>query len=219
MDKLLRHRWAKPVVFLLCLAPLFWLVGRALTDGLGANPIEALIRFIGDWALRFLLIALAVTPLRQILGWPGLARFRRMLGLFAFFYVMVHLTTYVGVDQFFDWSAIGREIVKRRYITIGMAAVVLLVPLAVTSTDAMVRRLGGRRWRTLHKLVYIIGPLGVVHHWMMVKKDLTEPMIHAAILIALLGWRVLAARKAARHTVRTTAKQDSACAAPSQSSS
>ena len=221
MDKLLRRRWAKPVVFLLCLLPLIWLAGRAATDGLGANPIEALIRFLGDWALRFLLIALAVTPLRQILGWPGLARFRRMLGLFAFFYVVVHLSAYVGVDQFFDWPAIGRDIVKRLYITVGMAAVLLLLPLAITSTDGMVRRLGGRRWRGLHRLVYIIAPLGVAHHWMMVKKDLTEPMIHAAILALLLGWRMLAARKAVRHNARTaaTAKQDTACVARSPSSS
>ncbi|TAN74092.1 MAG: sulfoxide reductase heme-binding subunit YedZ [Magnetospirillum sp.] len=219
MEHLLRQRWAKPVVFALCLLPLVWLAGRAVTDGLGANPIEALVRFLGDWALRFLLIALAVTPLRQILGWPGLARFRRMLGLFAFFYVAVHLTAYVGVDQFFDWSAIGRDIVKRRYITIGMAAVLLLLPLAITSTDAMIRRLGGRRWRKLHRLVYVIVPLGVVHHWMMVKKDLTEPMIHAAILAALLGWRVLAVRRAARHNARTTAKSESVCAAQSRSSS
>ncbi len=220
MDKLLRQRWAKPVVFALCLLPLAWLAGRALTDGLGANPIEAAVRFLGDWALRFLLIALAVTPVRQIFGWPGLARFRRMLGLFAFFYVVVHLSSYIGLDQFFDWPSIGREIVKRRYITIGMAAVVLLLPLAVTSTNAMVRRLGGRRWRNLHRLVYLIGPLGVTHHWMMVKKDLTEPMIHAAILAALLGWRVLAARKAARHNGGTTAaKPESACAAQSRSSS
>ena len=201
MDRLLRHRWAKPAVFVLCLGPLIWLGGRALTDGLGANPIEATVRFLGDWALRFLLIALAVTPVRRIAGWPGLARFRRMLGLFAFFYVVVHLSSYIGLDQFFDWPAIGREIVKRRYITIGMAAAVLLLPLAITSTDAMIRRLGGQRWRKLHQLVYLIGPLGVTHHWMMVKKDLTEPMIHAVILALLLGWRVLAARKAARAMV------------------
>ncbi len=195
----MRPTWLKPLVFVVCLLPLAWLAGKALTIGLGANPIEAVIRFLGDWALRFLLIGLAVTPLRQWTGWNRLGGLRRMLGLFAAFYVILHLLSYVGLDQFFDWSAIGREIVKRRYITIGMVAALLLVPLAVTSTDAMLRRLGGRRWRRLHRLVYVIGPLGVAHHWMMVKKDLTEPMIHAAILGALLGWRVVAVLRAKAH--------------------
>ena len=203
--------WLKPLVFILCLLPLAWLGGRLVLDQLGANPIEALVRGLGDWALRFLLIALAVTPLRQITGWNWLGGLRRMLGLFAFFYVVMHFASFIGLDQFFDWPAIGREIVKRRYITIGMAAVLLLIPLAVTSTDAMVRRLGGLRWRKLHRLVYVIAPLGVTHHWMMVKKDLTEPMIHAAILALLLGWRVVAARRAARHNARTTAKRETAC--------
>ncbi|MDO8607986.1 MAG: protein-methionine-sulfoxide reductase heme-binding subunit MsrQ [Phaeospirillum sp.] len=211
----MRRIWLKPLVFALCLVPLVWLAGRAAIDGLGANPIEALVRFLGDWALRFLLIALAVTPLRRITGWSWLGGLRRMLGLFAFFYVVLHLSSYIGLDQFFDWPAIGREIVKRRYITIGMAAVLLLLPLALTSTDSMVRRLGGRRWRKLHRLVYLIAPLGVAHHWMMVKKDLTEPMIHAAILALLLGWRVLAARRAARHTGPGNVKQESGCAAHS----
>ena len=206
-----KKSWLKPLVFVVCLLPLAWLGGRLVLGELGANPIEALIRGLGDWALRFLLIALAVTPLRKITGWNWLGGLRRMLGLFAFFYVVMHFASFIGLDQFFDWPAIGREIVKRRYITIGMAAVLLLIPLAVTSTDAMVRRLGGARWRKLHRLVYVIAPLGVTHHWMMVKKDLTEPMIHAAILALLLGWRVVAARKAARHNARTTAKQETAC--------
>ena len=207
----MRKSWLKPLVFVVCLLPLVWLAARLVLGDLGANPIEALVRGLGDWALRFLLIALAVTPLRQITGWIWLGRLRRMLGLFAFFYVVMHFASFIGLDQFFDWPAIGREIVKRRYITIGMAAVLLLIPLALTSTDAMVRRLGGARWRKLHRLVYVIAPLGVTHHWMMVKKDLTEPMIHAAILAVLLGWRVLAARKAARHNARSTAKQETAC--------
>jgi sulfoxide reductase heme-binding subunit YedZ len=209
----MRKPWLKPLVFVVCLLPLVWLGGRLVLDQLGANPIEALVRGLGDWALRFLLIALAVTPLRQITGWNWLGALRRMLGLFAFFYVVMHFGSYIGLDQFFDWPAIGREIVKRRYITIGMAAVVLLIPLAVTSTNAMVRRLGGLRWRKLHRLVYVIAPLGVTHHWMMVKKDLTEPMIHAAILVLLLGWRVVAARRAARHNDRATAKRETACSA------
>lgn len=208
----MRQTWIKPLVFGLCLLPLAVLAWRGANGLLGANPIEAAIRFLGDWALRFLLIALAVTPLRQLTGWGWLGRLRRMLGLFAFFYVVVHLTSYIGLDQFFDWSAIGREIIKRKYITIGMAGVVLLLPLAATSTDAMIRRLGGRRWRKLHRLVYVIAPLGVTHHWMMVKKDLTWPMIHAAILAVLLGWRMVAAWRAARHNRAVAAPQESSCA-------
>ncbi|OAN53197.1 sulfoxide reductase heme-binding subunit YedZ [Paramagnetospirillum marisnigri] len=204
----------KPLVFALCLLPLAWLGWKGYSGLLGANPIEATIRELGDWALRFLLIALGVTPLRRLTGWSWLGRLRRMLGLFAFFYVVLHLLSYVGLDQFFDWSAIGREIIKRKYITIGMLAVLLLLPLAVTSTDTMLRRLGGRRWRALHRLVYVIGPLGVAHHWMMVKKDLTQPMIHAAILAVLLGWRLVA-----WHNARTASRrQESPCAASPPSS-
>jgi len=215
MDKLLRRSWVKPLLFGLCLIPLGLLGFRAASGGLGANPIEACNRFLGDWALRFLLIALAVTPVRELSGWNALARWRRMLGLFAFAYVVLHFSSYVGLDQFFDWRAIGREIVKRRYITLGMLAVLLLIPLAVTSTDGMVRRLGGRRWRALHRLVYVIAPLGVTHHWMMVKKDITEPAIHAFILAVLLGWRV-AARL--RHNGATSNRKAAACSAPQSSS-
>lgn len=217
MDKVLRQAWVKPLVFALCLIPLGLLVWRALSGGLGANPIEATNRFLGDWALRFLLIALAVTPVRQWTGWNAVGRWRRMLGLFAFAYVVLHFSSYVGLDQFFDWNAIGREIVKRRYITLGMLAVVLLVPLAVTSTDAMVRRLGGRRWRALHRLVYVIAPLGVTHHWMMVKKDITEPAIHAAILALLLGWRV-AVWLRLRHNVAAATARTDPCSVPQSSS-
>jgi sulfoxide reductase heme-binding subunit YedZ len=181
------------VIFAVSLAPLGWLVWQALFGYLGVNPIETVNRFLGDWALRFVLIALAVTPLRKLTGWAPLARLRRMLGLFAFFYVCLHLSSYIGLDLFFDWQALGRDIVKRRYITLGMAAFVLLVPLAVTSTDAMVRRLGGRRWRLLHKLVFPIAILGVVHYWLMVKADIRQPLLHAAILAALLGFRAAAA--------------------------
>lgn len=217
MDKLLRQKWVKPLIFALCLVPLGLLAWRGVSGGLGANPIEAINRFLGDWALRFLLIALAVTPLREITGWNALARWRRMLGLFAFAYVVLHFSSFVGLDHFFDWGTIGREIVKRRYITLGMLAVLLLIPLAITSTDAMVRRLGGRRWRALHRLVYVIAPLGVVHHWMMVKKDITEPALHAAILALLLGWR-LAAWLRVRHNGKASTSRDSTCAQSRSSS-
>lgn len=182
----------KPVVFTACLVPLAWLVWQALFGYLGVNPIETVNRYLGDWALRFVLIALAVTPLRKITGWAQLARLRRMLGLFAFFYVCLHLSSYLGLDLFFDWQALAKDVVKRRYITLGMVAFLMLVPLAVTSTDAMIRRLGGRRWRMLHKMVYAVGILGVVHYWMMVKADIRQPMMYAAVLAVLLGYRIAA---------------------------
>lgn len=189
-------RWLKPSVFVLALLPLVWLTWRALTDQLGVNPVETLNRFLGDWALRFLLIALAVTPLRRLTHWAPLARLRRMLGLFAFFYVCLHLASYVGVDLYFDWAALWKDIAKRTYITLGMAAVLLLVPLAVTSTDGMIRRLGGRAWRRLHMLVFPAAILGVAHYWMMVKADIRQPLLHAAVLAVLLGSRLWAMRRA-----------------------
>lgn len=185
-----RQRWLKPMVFAASLAPLLWLVWQAAFGSLGVNPVETVNRYLGDWALRFLLIALAVTPVRQISGWAPLARLRRMLGLFAFFYVCLHLASYIGLDLYFDWQALWRDVLKRRYITLGMLAFVLLIPLAVTSTDAMIRRLGGRRWRALHRLVYPIGVLGVAHFWLMVKADIREPLLYAVILAALLGYRL-----------------------------
>lgn len=186
-------RLLTPLVFTASLLPLVWLVWTALFGYLGANPIETVNRFLGDWALRFLLIALAVTPLRRLTGWGQVARLRRMLGLFAFFYACLHLSSYIGLDLFFDWHALGKDIVKRRYITFGMTGFALLLPLAITSTDAMIRRLGGRRWRLLHTLVYPIGGLAVVHYWMMVKADIRQPMLYAALLAVLLGYRVGAA--------------------------
>ncbi len=189
-------RWLKPSVFVLALLPLVWLAVRALTDQLGVNPVETLNRFLGDWALRFLLIALAVTPLRRLTHWAPLARLRRMLGLFAFFYVCLHLASYVGVDLYFDWAALWKDVAKRTYITLGMAAVLLLVPLAVTSTDGMIRRLGGRVWRRLHMLVFPAAILGVAHYWMMVKADIRQPLLHAAVLAVLLGSRLWALRRA-----------------------
>lgn len=185
----------KRALFVLCLVPLAVLAGQAARDGLGANPIEAINRTLGDWALRFLLIGLAVTPLRQ-LGWSGLARMRRMLGLYAFFYVVLHVTSYVALDNFFDWAGIYADLAKRRYITIGMLTLVLLLPLAVTSTDAMIRRLGGRRWRRLHRLVYAAAVLAVLHFTLMVKADLREPLLYGAVLAVLLGWRLAAVLRA-----------------------
>jgi methionine sulfoxide reductase heme-binding subunit len=181
----------KVAVFVLALVPLARLVTGVFfyPEWLGANPAEFITRDTGDWALRLLLLTLAVTPARKILGWNWLVRFRRMLGLFAFFYVLVHFSSYVAFDQVFDVAEIARDIVKRPFITVGMLSLLLLIPLAATSTNGMVRRLGTKRWLSLHRLVYVIGPLAVLHFWWMVKRDLTEPIIYALILALLLGYR------------------------------
>ncbi len=188
-DALVR-RWLKPAAFALSLLPFGWWAYRAATGNLGANPIEATTRYFGDWALRFLLIALAVTPVRLVSGWVGIARLRRMLGLFAFFYVVLHVMSYVGLDLFFDMTMLAEEIVKRRYITVGMFALVILAALAATSTDAMTRRLGGRRWRRLHSLVYPAAIAGVIHYYMMVRAGFLEPLIYACILGGLFAVRI-----------------------------
>lgn len=190
------RRIAKPIVFTFCLLPLLWIAyrGAVLTD-LGANPVEMVNRYLGDWALRFLLVALAVSPFMSLTGWTSIARFRRMMGLFAYFYVSLHLINYLYVDQFFNWSDIWADIVKRNYITIGMTAFLLLTPLALTSTNGMIKRLGGKRWKKLHKLVYPASILGVVHFYMMVKADVTEPLIYAALIAFLLGYRILVRKR------------------------
>ncbi|MDC7708061.1 sulfite oxidase heme-binding subunit YedZ [Vogesella indigofera] len=178
----------KGLLFLVCLLPLAQLLWLALL-GHAVNPIEDLTRGLGTWTLRFLLLTLCVSPLRA-LGAPGwLLRLRRMLGLYAFFYVCLHLLTYLWLDQFFDWAAIVRDIVKRPFITVGMLAFLLLLPLAITSTDGWIRRLK-RNWGKLHRLVYVIAPLGVLHYLWLVKRDLQSPLIYAAILAVLLLWRV-----------------------------
>ena len=182
--------WVKGVVFALCLIPLAHLVFGIVTDSLGANPIEAVTRGLGDWALRLLLVTLAVTPLRRLTGQNWIFRLRRMLGLFAFFYASLHMLTYVWLDQFFDWPFILKDIVKRPFITVGFASFVLLIPLAATSTNRMMGRLG-RNWARLHKAVYAIGVLAVLHFWWMVKADVREPALYAGMLAVLLGVRVI----------------------------
>lgn len=183
-------RVAKALAFVLCLVPFAWLLWRVAVNDLGTNPIETLNRYTGDWTLRFLLITLAVTPLRRLTGWLWLARWRRMIGLYAFFYATVHFLTYALIDQFFDFPAILQDIAKRPFITLGFACFVLLIPLAATSTNAMVRRLGGQRWQRLHRLVYVIAIGGVIHFLWLVKSDIREPLIYAAILTVLLGHRL-----------------------------
>jgi len=176
--------------FLACLIPLARLLWLGFHDGLGANPIEFITRSTGTWTLTFLLATLAITPLRRLSGWPWPIRLRRMLGLFAFFYACLHFTTYIWLDQFFDLSGIYRDILKRPFITIGFSSFLLLIPLAATSTQAMMRRLGGRNWQRLHRLVYLVAIGGVVHYWWLVKKDVTQPAIYAAVLALLLGYRL-----------------------------
>lgn len=192
MNKLLLHPFAKPVVFIACLLPFAWLFYSAVTNQLGANPAEALIRSMGDWTLRFICIVLAVTPLRVISGTPALARFRRMLGLFAYFYVVIHLLSYSWFDMGFDVPAIAKDIAKRPFILVGFSAFVLLTPLAATSFNAAIKAMGAKRWQWLHKLVYLIAALGLLHFfWMRAgKNNFTEVFVYAAIIALLLGWRV-----------------------------
>ena len=186
----------KSIAFTLALLPLARLVLGFFLDKLGANPIELITRSTGTWTLTFLLITLSVTPLRRMSGCPWLLKLRRMLGLFAFFYACLHFTTYIWFDQFFDWPAIWKDIIKRRFIWIGFTAFVLLIPLAITSTDAMVRRLGAKAWQRLHRLVYLIAICGVIHYWWLVKKDVTQPMIYGGVLMMLLGYRIASALQA-----------------------
>jgi methionine sulfoxide reductase heme-binding subunit len=182
-------RFGKPFCFLLCLLPFGLLVWRTLTDGLGPNPVEAVVHFTGSWALRLLLVTLAVTPLRRLTGLPWLLRLRRMLGLFAFFYATLHFSAYLLLDRALVWDDIFKDLTERPYIVVGFSALVLLVPLAVTSTRGWVRRLG-RRWQTLHRAVYATAVLGVLHFFWLVKADTLEPLIDGAVLAGLLAFRV-----------------------------
>ncbi len=194
----IRFLW-KPLVFLACLLPFLLVAGDAfeLTGSLGTNPVEEILDRFGNWGLRFVMVTLAVTPLRRLTGWNWLARFRRMLGLFTFFYVLLHFLTWLVLDQGVLMSAIVEDIVERPFITIGFVALLLLTALAATSTSGMRRRLG-RRWQRLHYAVYAAAVLGVWHYWWQVKKDITEPLIYAAILTILLGARLLAVRARSR---------------------
>jgi sulfoxide reductase heme-binding subunit YedZ len=183
-------RRVKPWVFVACLVPLAWLVWRGVTGELTANPIEDITHRTGDWALRLLLVTLAITPLRRMLGWSSLASYRRMLGLFAFFYAALHLSTYLVLDFFFAFDLILDDVIERRYVTAGFTGFMLLLPLALTSTTAMIRRLGGARWRQLHRLVYLAAVAGVVHYLWLVKIDIGPPLVYAAVLAVLLGLRL-----------------------------
>ncbi|THK41304.1 protein-methionine-sulfoxide reductase heme-binding subunit MsrQ [Methylophaga sp. SB9B] len=193
---------AKWLVFCISLLPLFWLVYALLNDQLGANPIEAVTRDTGLWALRFIMLTLLISPLRKLTGINEFIRFRRMLGLFAFFYASVHMLLYLGLDQFFDVQEIWLDIIKRPFITVGFISFLLLIPLTITSTDKMIKKLGGRRWKKLHYLIYLIVVLSCLHFYMLVKQDKTEPVIYLLIVILLLGFRVLSQRR--RHQVASS---------------
>ncbi|HLW54631.1 MAG TPA: protein-methionine-sulfoxide reductase heme-binding subunit MsrQ [Candidatus Angelobacter sp.] len=198
-------RVLKVVAFLLCLGPLSVLLWKGFNHQLGANPVDVITRTTGRWTLTFLLITLSVTPLRKILHLPWLIRFRRMIGLFAFFYGTLHLTTYVWLDKFFDVSAMLHDIAKRRFITAGMTAWAAMLPLALTSTAGWIRRMGGKRWQAVHRLIYLSAAAGVIHFIWLVKADLRRPLTYGAILTILLGFRMLewAIAKARQRTPAT----------------
>jgi sulfoxide reductase heme-binding subunit YedZ len=207
--------YLKPLAFIICLIPFGQLLYRAYANDLGVNPIDTITRFTGSWSLFILLATLAVTPLRRITGRNDLIRYRRMLGLFAFFYAALHFSTYMVLDLYFDFSAIAKDILKRPYITVGFSALVLMIPLALTSTSAMIRRLG-KRWQQLHYLVYVIAILGVIHFYWLVKSDISRPAQYGLVLALLLAWRlyhkwsVAPASRRPVHAVAATGKDRAA---------
>jgi len=196
---MLKQRWTRVVVFLACLVPVFWACWRAWHQDLTANPIEYMTRYTGDWTLRFIVITLAITPLRKLLGLPDLIRFRRMIGLYAFFYGTLHFITYIWLDKFFDVADMWKDLAKRPFITAGFTAFVLMIPLAITSTTGWIRRMGGKNWNRLHKLVYISALAAVLHYFWKVKLDATYPVYYGVVVALLLGfrvWRNVARRRA-----------------------
>jgi sulfoxide reductase heme-binding subunit YedZ len=189
-------KWFPAALIILCCVPAIVAAGAMASDIIahtryfGSNPVKEGEHYLGQWTLRFILASLAITPLRQITGWNWLVKHRRTLGLFAFGYLMLHWLTYALLDVQLDWGELTKDLAKRPYIMIGMAALLCMIPLALTSTRNSIRRLGGKRWNRLHRLIYPIAILGVIHYWMAVKKDITDPLIYAVIVAALLGWRV-----------------------------
>lgn len=190
LNSVLTSKWTKVALFLACLVPLGGLVWRATQGDLTANPIEFVEHWTGDWTMRFLIITLCVTPLRKIVKMPQLIRFRRMLGLFAFFYACLHFSTWVGLDRFFNLPDMWADVEKRKFITVGFAGFVLLIPLAITSTKGWIRRLGGKRWQWLHRAIYVSAILGVIHYAWLVKSDEHKPLEYAAMVGVLLLWRI-----------------------------
>jgi len=197
LRKQLKKGWTIDVIatVIICLLPLVWLVWQGLHNHLGANPIETLIRQLGVWGLRLLILGLVISPLAKILRQPRLIRLRRPIGLMGFAFVTLHLLSYIAVDQFFDWQAILKDILKRPFITIGMAAFVLLIPLALTSFNSAIKRLGASTWKMIHRLIYLIVPLGVAHYYLMLKADKRAAIVYGAIAAALLIYRLIPAQK------------------------
>lgn len=206
MNRVLTSKWTKVVVFIVCLLPLADLglrifaaaipgaLGSWFSNGLSANPVKSIEHFTGGWTLRFLVITLAITPLRKILRQPNLIRFRRMFGLYAFFYLCLHFTTWIVLDHWQEWSwaSIWADLLKRPFIAVGFAGFLLLIPLAITSTAGWIRRLGGKRWRMLHRAIYVAAVLGVIHFYWLVKSDKREPLVYGAIFGVLFLWRIWA---------------------------
>jgi methionine sulfoxide reductase heme-binding subunit len=187
---LLVSKWTKVAVFLICLIPFADLLWRFIIGNLGINPVETLQHGTGDWTLRFLIFTLCITPFRKLFKLPDLIRFRRMLGLFAFFYVCLHFLTYLGPDQSFDLAGMWKDVAKRPFITVGFTAFVLLIPLAITSTTGWIRRLGGKRWQMLHRLIYFAAVCGVIHYYWLVKSDVRKPLFYGTLVAILLLWRL-----------------------------
>jgi len=204
LRRILSNRWSKIPVFVLCLVPALRLAWRALNGDLGANPIEFITHWTGDWTIRFLCITLSITPLRKLLGLPEIIRFRRMIGLFGFFYAGLHFLTWLVLDKFFDWNEIAKDVVKRPFITAGFTAFLLLIPLAITSTTSWIRRLGGKRWQTLHRLIYVSACAGVVHYYWLVKSDIRLPLLYGALVTVLLAYRAVANLMKGRAVPRPT---------------
>lgn len=200
-------RWYKPVVFLACLAPLARLGWKAYAGLLGANPIEVITHATGDWTLRFLLITLSITPLRKLTGLLWLIRYRRMFGLFAFFYGTLHFLTYVWLDKFFDVHEMLVDVAKRKFITVGFTAFLLMIPLALTSTKGWIRRLGGKRWTWLHRLIYLSALAGVIHYWWLVKADIHKPLEYGIVLAMLMGYRLVVWLRADAASVRKGSRE------------
>jgi len=190
VNKILTSKWTKVVVFVVCLGPAAWLVWRGIHEDLTADPIKYITHFTGEWILRFLVITLAISPVRKILHVPQLIRFRRMFGLFAFFYGFLHFSTWIGLDQTFNLTGMWQDVVKRPFITVGFTGFVLLIPLALTSTAGWIRRLGGKRWQMLHRLIYATAVLGVIHFYWSVKSDVRKPLEYAFMVGILLAWRI-----------------------------
>ena len=190
INSILTSKWTKVVVFAACLVPLAILVLRGAQGDLTADPIAFITHRTGDWTLRFLVITLAITPLRKLFHLPQLIRFRRMMGLFAFFYVCLHFTTWIWLDKNFIWPELWKDVLKRPFITVGFTGLVLLVPLAITSTAGWIRRLGGKRWQALHRLVYVVAVLGIIHYYWLVKSDVRKPVFYGALVAILLAWRL-----------------------------